>query len=128
MLRIACLTALALWLARLSRMTMPPGLRVETSCCSTQAWKQRLLMGPSKTQRAQPVRAQGGQEGHGAPVAMGGVAFEALALLRPAPQRGHVGLDPGLVHEDQPVRVEVALERLELPRFRGWSWIWASGG
>ena len=31
---------------------MSPGPRVGTSCCSTQARKQRVLMGPSKTQGA----------------------------------------------------------------------------
>ncbi len=50
--RMAWRTALPLWLARLSRMTMSPGFRVGTRCCSTQAWKERPLIGPSKTQGA----------------------------------------------------------------------------
>ena len=61
---------------------------------------------------ADPVCAQGGEEGHGAPVAVRRISLQALASLCPAPERCHVGLDPGLVHEDQAVRVEVALERL----------------
>ena len=61
---------------------------------------------------AEPVRAQPGEEGHGAPAAVRCEALEALSLLRPAAQRGHVGLDPGLVHEHQAVRLQPALERL----------------
>ena len=61
---------------------------------------------------ADPVCAQGGEEGHGAPVAMRRISLQAPASLCPAPERCHVGLDPGLVHEDQAIRVEVALERL----------------
>lgn len=92
---------------------MSPGLRVGMSCCSAQALEAAAVDGAVEdVRRAQPVRAQAGQEGHGAPVAMGRVAFEAFALLRPSPQRGHVGLDPGLVHEHQTVRVELTLERL----------------
>ena len=38
-------------------------------------------------------------------------AAQALALGAPAAQRGHVGLDPGLVDEHQALRVETSLQR-----------------
>ena len=47
--------------------------------------------------RGDPVAAQGGEEGHGAPVTVGGETAKALALHAPAAQRRHVGLDPGLI-------------------------------
>ena len=37
--------------------------------------------------------------------------IEALALRAPAPQGRHVGLHPGLVDEDQPVRIDPGLYR-----------------
>jgi hypothetical protein len=55
-------------------------------------------------------------------VAVRGIAFEALALHPPAPDRGHVGLDPGLIDEDQPLGIEMrlqALPALPLPRDGG---------
>ena len=48
-----------------------------------------------------PVAAQRGDEGHGAPMAIGHLGVQPLALGRPAPERGHVGLGPGLVDEDE---------------------------
>jgi hypothetical protein len=45
--------------------------------------------------------AQCRQEGHGLPVAVRHLGLKALAARRPAPERGHVGLGPGLVDEDQ---------------------------
>jgi len=48
-------------------------------------------------------------------VAMWGEATQALALRSPAAQRGHVGLDPGLVDEDEPGRIEAPLSRLPPP-------------
>ena len=56
-----------------------------------------------------PVAAQGAEEGQRAPVAMRGEAAQALASRSPAASRSHVGLDPGLVDEDQPPRVEAGL-------------------
>ncbi len=38
-------------------------------------------------------------------------ARQTFASRSPAAQRGHVGLDPGLVDEDQPPRVETGLPR-----------------
>jgi hypothetical protein len=57
----------------------------------------------------EPIAAQGAKEGQRAPVAMRGEAAQALTLRPPAAQGGHVGLDPGLVDEDQSLRVEADL-------------------
>lgn len=51
--------------------------------------------------RIDPVAAQGRDEGHRLPVSMRDMRDEPLAAVAPASQRGHVGLDPGLVEEDQ---------------------------
>ena len=59
--------------------------------------------------RGKPVAAQRAEEGQRAPVAMRGEAAQALASRPPAAQRSHVGLDPGLVDEDQPPRIEAGL-------------------
>ena len=56
-----------------------------------------------------PIAAQRCQEGHGAPVAERRVAAHALALAAPAMRAHHVGLDPGLVDEDEPVSPDAAL-------------------
>lgn len=40
---------------------------------------------------------------------------QTLALWRPSAQRRHVGLDPGLVNEDQPARIEARLPRSPAP-------------
>ncbi|KXF76422.1 hypothetical protein ATN84_16260 [Paramesorhizobium deserti] len=61
--------------------------------------------------RRQPVVAQSAQEGQRTPVAVRGKAAQALAAWSPAPQRRHVGLDPGLVDEHQPCRIETGLPR-----------------
>jgi len=58
------------------------------------------------------VAAQGAEEGQGPPVAMRGKGSDALALRSPSPQRSHVGLDPGLVDEHQPLRIEPGLPGL----------------
>lgn len=60
---------------------------------------------------SQPVAAQRAEEGQRLPVAMRREAEQTLASRSPAAQRGHVGLDPGLVDEDQPPRVETGLPR-----------------
>ena len=59
--------------------------------------------------RADPVVAQRGDEGERAPVAMRGLGLQALPARSPAPQRRHVGLDPGLVEKDQPARIDLRL-------------------
>ena len=66
--------------------------------------------------RVDPVEAQRGDEGHGAPVDVRGAPDQALALGRPAAQGRHVGSDfflgPGLVDEDQPARINPFLMAL----------------
>ena len=57
----------------------------------------------------EPVAAQRANKGQRAPVAMRGEAAQPFALRPPASQRRHVGLDPRLVDEDQPARIEAAL-------------------
>lgn len=58
----------------------------------------------------EPVAAQRAEEGPGAPVAVRGEAAQALALLPPATQGGHVGLDPRLIDEHQPPWIEIGLK------------------
>jgi hypothetical protein len=55
------------------------------------------------------VAAQGAEEGQGLPVAVGSEAPQAITFRSPSAQRGHVGLDPGLVDEDQTPWVEIGL-------------------
>src|ERR1700704_5240303 len=56
-----------------------------------------------------PIAAQCGQESCGLPVAVRDFGCESGAARRPAPQGGHVGLGPGLVDEDQALRIDLAL-------------------
>ena len=51
--------------------------------------------------RIDPVTAQRGDEGHGAPMAIGHLGVQPLAFGCPASERGHVGLGPRLVDEDE---------------------------
>jgi hypothetical protein len=37
---------------------------------------------------------------------------QSLAFCAPAPDRRHVGLDPGLINEDQPFGIEMILQAL----------------
>jgi len=55
------------------------------------------------------VVAQCAEEGQGAPMAVWCEAAQALALRPPAAQRGHAGLDPGLVDEDEALRIKAGL-------------------
>ena len=55
------------------------------------------------------VAAQRAEEGQRAPVAVRREAAQPLALRPPSAQRSHVGLDPGLVDEDQALRIEAGL-------------------
>jgi hypothetical protein len=61
------------------------------------------------TRRREPVAAERGEEGQRAPMAVRSEAAQALAFRSPPAPRRHVGLDPGLVDEDQPSRVEPGL-------------------
>ena len=64
--------------------------------------------------RVDPVAAQGGDECHRFPVAIGHLGMEPLTSGCPASQRGHVGLGPGLIDEDQACRVRPPLIFLPL--------------
>ena len=55
------------------------------------------------------VMAQCRHEGHRLPMAVRNLGFEPLAPRRPTPERRHVGLGPGLVDEDQALRVDPGL-------------------
>ena len=57
----------------------------------------------------EPVAAQCAEEGQRPPAALGREAAQAFAFRPPAAQWGHVGLDPGLIDEDQPPRIKPAL-------------------
>lgn len=65
------------------------------------------------------IVAQRTEEGQRAPVAMRGEAAQTFALRSPASQRGHIGLDPGFVDKDQPVRIEAALPGAPAPPLAG---------
>jgi hypothetical protein len=61
------------------------------------------------TRRDELIATQRPEESHGAPMAMRGKAAQPLPFRAPAAQRGHVGLYPGLVDEDQTRRIEPTL-------------------
>ena len=54
--------------------------------------------------RRDAVAAQGGEKGHGLPMAEGDERFQTVIAWTPTAQRRHVGLDPGLINEHQPSR------------------------
>ena len=59
--------------------------------------------------RGEPVAAQRAEEGQRPPAAVWREASQAFAFRPPAAHWGHVGLDPGLIDEDQPPRIETGL-------------------
>lgn len=61
------------------------------------------------TSAAEVVAAQSATEGQRLPVAVRRKSPHLIAPWSPSPKRGHDGLDPGLVDEDQPPRVEAGL-------------------
>ena len=69
---------------------------------------------PEETGRIDPVMTQGGQEGERAPTAMWRLADQPATARTPAAQRGHVGLGPGLVDEDQTLGIDARLAGLPL--------------
>ena len=94
-----------------------------------QAWNQKALDiqaeecavdGPvDHPGRLDPVMAQGGDEGQGAPMPVRHTGHEPLAARPPSAQRRHVSLDPGLVQKDQALRGDPALMRLPAPALAG---------
>ncbi len=65
--------------------------------------------GVEKPRRLDPIVTQCGQERSSLPVTMRDLADQTLAERRPTPQRGHVGLGPGFVDEDQTFRFDAIL-------------------
>ena len=63
------------------------------------------------TRGGKPVATQRTKEGQRAPMAVWRKGAQAFAFVPPAAQRGHVGLDPGLVDEDELGWVEMTLPR-----------------
>jgi hypothetical protein len=61
------------------------------------------------TRCREPIPAQRSKEGQRAPMAVRSQAAKPLAPRPPASQRSHVGLDPGLIDEDQALRIETGL-------------------
>ena len=55
----------------------------------------------------QRIDPESRKEREGAPASIGREAEQALALLAPAADRRHVGLDPGLVDEDEAGGIEM---------------------
>ena len=64
--------------------------------------------------RVDPVMAQRGEEGQRLPRAERGLGDELATALRPTPERGHVGLGPGLVDEDEALGIKPPLILLPL--------------
>ncbi len=58
------------------------------------------------------VRAQGAEKGQRPPMAVRRKTSHPFALRSPPAQRGHAGLDPGLIDEDQALGIEARLPRL----------------
>ena len=71
---------------------------------------------------SEPVAAQGAEKGQGAPAPLGRQPIKSLALSAPTAQWRHVGADPGLIDEDQPVRVEAPLPGLPASAPAGHVW------
>ena len=57
------------------------------------------------------VVTQRAEEGHRAPVAMWCEAAKTSSFRCPSAQRSHVGLNPGLVDEDEALRIKTSLPR-----------------
>ena len=113
---MALRTALDLWLPRLSMTTTSPGFNARHQDL-LHVGQEPLAVDRSVEDagRLDPIAAQAGQEGLGPPVAVGRAADQALAARRPAPERRHVRLGPGLIDEDEPAGVNPALILLPLP-------------
>jgi hypothetical protein len=98
-----------LWLPRLSMMTVA-GLEDRDELLFDIGAEVFAVDRPVEDARSrEPVAAERAEEGQRAPVAMRRIPSQAIALRPPAPQRGHVGLDPGLVDEDQAPGIEMGL-------------------
>ena len=61
------------------------------------------------TRRCQAITAQCREEGQGFPMPMWELGLERKAAFAPAAKPRHVGLDPGLINEDQTRGINTAL-------------------
>ena len=59
--------------------------------------------------RHHAIVSQSGDEGEGLPAALRDFGQQTLAARCPAAQRGHIGLGPGLIDEDQAGRIDPLL-------------------
>ena len=104
-----------LWLPRLSMTTMSPGLkRRDEDLLDIELERlavDRAIEDPWGVDAVVPQRRH---EGHGLPVAVRDLGLQPQAARRPAAQRRHVGLGPGLVDEDQAGGIDAALIGLPL--------------
>ena len=55
------------------------------------------------------IATQGGEKRHGFPMTVRHMGDQPFAFSVPAAQRRHVGLDPGLIDEHQPLDVDAGL-------------------
>jgi hypothetical protein len=62
--------------------------------------------------RIDAIMTQRGEKGHGLPMPIRDQRSQSLAARSPAPEWRHVGLDPGLVDEDQALAIDPALVSL----------------
>ena len=67
----------------------------------------------------EPVAAQGANEGECPPAPVRCEAPQPFALWPPTAQRRHIAPDPGLIDEDQPIRVKTGLPALPAPAMAG---------
>ena len=67
------------------------------------------------TRGCHAIAPQRAEECQRAPVAVWCKGPQALAFWSPAPDGRHVGLDPGLINEDEAFRIEMLLQCLPSP-------------
>jgi len=110
--------ALPLWLPRLSITTMLSQRRDE-HVLNIDPEAFAIDWPVEHPWRIDAVAAQGGEECHGLPVSVGNLSRQALTARSPPAQRPHIRLGPGFIDEDQPPRINAALEGLPPPALAG---------
>src|SRR6266480_1470824 len=95
--------------ARLSMTTTSPGWRANERLLDIGAERGPSHRAVEHQGRDDAALAQAGDKGRGAPVAVRHRCDQALAARRPAIKAGHLGVEPGLIEEDEPAPVHVAL-------------------
>lgn len=92
------------WLERGEELLVDPGVEARAVDGTVEdAW------------RGESIATQGGDEDHGAPASVRGKAVQPLASGVPTAKRGHVGLHPRLIDEDQPGGIEIGHEAHPAP-------------